>query len=215
MRSRLVLVTPLTLDPTPFAQDLAAALSGGDVASLIIAPKVTSDMALQRIAETLTPIAQQAGAAVMVANDTRAMGRAKADGLHVDGGIAALKDAISSVQPRGMVGAAHLKTRHDAMEAGEAGADYVFFGFLDKEEGPDTHPKSLELGEWWASMFEPASIVLAGSTLESIDEAADTGADFIAVRMAVWAHPEGPAAAVKEANRRLDLVAERRKAEMA
>ena len=215
MRSRLVLVTPLTLDPAVFAADLADALKGGDVASLIIAPKVTSDMALQRIAETLTPIAQTAGAAVMVANDTRAMGRAKADGLHVDGGIAALKEAIDAVQPRGMVGAAHLKTRHDAMEAGEAGADYVFFGFLDKEEGPETHKKSLELGEWWASMFEPASIVLAGSTIDSVEAAAETGADFIAVRSAVWNHPDGPAAAVKAANQLLDAVAERRKAETA
>lgn len=215
MRSRLVLVTPLTLDPAPFARELSDALSGGDVASLIIAPKVTSEMALQRIAETLTPIAQQAGAAVMVANDTRAMGRAKADGVHVDGGIAALKEAIDAVQPRGMVGAAHLKTRHDAMEAGEAGADYVFFGFLDKEEGPETHKKSLELGEWWASMFEPASIVLAGSTMESIEDAAETGVDFIAARLAIWNHPEGPAVAVREANRLLDAVAERRKAETA
>ena len=212
MRSRLVLVTPLTLDPALFARDLADALSGGEVASLIIAPSVTSEMALQRIAETLTPIAQQAGAAVMVANDTRAMGRAKADGVHVDGGIAALKEAIDAVQPRGMVGAAHLQTRHDAMEAGEAGADYVFFGFLDKEEGPDTHKKSLELGEWWASMFEPASIILAGATIDSVTEAAETGVDFVAVRSAVWTHPDGPAAAVRRANAILDLVAECRKA---
>jgi thiamine-phosphate pyrophosphorylase len=66
-----------------------------------------------------------------------------------------------------------------------------------------------------ASMFEPASIVLAGSTLDSLEEAAETGVDFVAARLAVWDHPEGPAAAVRQANKLLDAVAERRKAETA
>lgn len=214
MRSRLYLVTPRLVDLATFPAEMEAALAGGDIASLLIAPEVASDMALQRITDALTPIAQAHGVAVMVANDTRAAGRAKADGIHVDGGIELLREVCTHHQPKLMVGAANLKGRHDAMVAAETGADYVFFGMLDRPEEEDAHPKSLDLGEWWASMFEIPCVVLAGLSPHSVTEAAETGADFIAVRDAVWAYSGGPRAAVAELNRRLDLVeAERAEAE--
>ncbi|MDR3373673.1 MAG: thiamine phosphate synthase, partial [Ancalomicrobiaceae bacterium] len=79
--TRIVLVTPLKIDLAHFPAELELALAGGDIASVLLAPEGVSDMALQRMAEVLTPIAQQAGAAMLIANDTRAAGRSKADGV--------------------------------------------------------------------------------------------------------------------------------------
>lgn len=207
MRARLYLITPRSVDLSTFPTTLADALSGGDVASLLVAPEVSAEAHLQRIAEELAPVAQARDVAVLVADDTRAMARAKADGVHVTGGIAALGEAVERLQGRSIVGAGGLKSRHDAMEAAEAGADYVFFGMLDREEDPEVHRKSVDYGAWWADLFEPPCVVMAGSDLASVEVAARTGADFVAVRAAVWDHPDGPAAAVREANAILDRIA--------
>jgi thiamine-phosphate pyrophosphorylase len=160
-------------------------------------------MALQRMAEVLTPIAQDAGVAVMVRDDTRATGRAKADGIHVETGTADIKTAVTSFHPQRMVGAGHILTRHDAMEAAEAGADYIFFGLIDRPEEPDAHPKSLDFADWWVPLFEPPCVVMAGSSLASIDEVAETGADFVAVRDCIWLDPRGARVAIEEAERRI------------
>jgi thiamine-phosphate pyrophosphorylase len=207
LRTRLFLITPRDVDLVGFGPELDAALSGGDVASVLIAPEVSAEAHLQRIAEALVPAIQAAGAAALVLDDTRAMGRSKADGLHVTGGPAALADAIERGAGRHIVGAGNLRSRHDAMEAAEAGADYVFFGLLDRPDDEEAHRKTLDLGGWWAELFEPPCVLLAGRTIESVDACARTGADFVAVRDAVWTNPEGPAAAVAAINARLDAIA--------
>jgi len=201
--TRIYLITPRDIDLATFPDQLEQALAGGDVASLLIAPAGVSEMTLQRIAEVLTPIAQKAGVAAVVRDDMRAGSRAKADGIHIETGIADIRTAVSAFQPQRFVGAGHVLTRHDAMEAAEAGADYVFFGLIDRPEEPETSPKSLDFADWWVPLFEPPCVVLAGSTLASIDEVARTGADFVALRDAIWLDPRGPRAAVEEAERRL------------
>lgn len=190
-----------------FAPLLEAALSGGDVASVLIAPEVTSEAALQRIAETLVPIAQAAGAAALVLEDSRAVGRSKADGIHVEGGETALKEALDAFHPQAIVGSGNVRTRHDAMSAAEAGADYVFFGLLDRPDDADTHQKTLDFARWWAELFEPPCVALAGTGAAAVEAAALTGTDFVAVRDFVWQHPDGPAEAVRAANAILERCA--------
>lgn len=204
MRARLFLITPETIDLPAFRPRLEAALAGGDVASLLITPTGGDDQAL---AEALAPIAQARDVAVLVVDDSRLMGRAKADGLHVTKGAAALADAVEKHTPKSIVGAGMIKTRHDAMAAGEAGADYVFFGMLDKPEDDAVHPKTLDLGGWWADLFEPPCVLLAGASEDSVAACAAVGADFVAVRRAVWDHPAGPEAAVRALNAVLDRAA--------
>lgn len=206
MRARLFLITPETIELSTFIPNLKAALSGGDVASLLITP--VDDY--QTVAETIAPLAQAAGVAVLVQDDSRTMGRAKADGLHVTAGPAMLAEAVERLQPKAIVGVGAVKTRHEAMAAGEAGVDYVLFGMLDKPEEADAHRKTLDLGGWWAELFEPPCVLLAGTSDESVRTCAATGADFVAVRHGVWDDPAGPAAAVARFNGVLDAVAAER-----
>lgn len=204
--ARLCLVTPRSIDLASFPASLEAAVAAGDVASLIIDLPTASDADRRRAADHLTPIAQAADVAVLVRNDTRAGGRAKADGVHVDTGLADLRAALDTFHPTGIVGVGGLETRHESMEAGETEVDYVFFGDLDRPEEPDTARRALDLAAWWTPLFEPPVVLLGGSTLASCDEAAATGAEFVALRDAIWNDPRGPAEAVREASTRLAAV---------
>src|SRR6202008_4388297 len=107
---------------------LEEALSGGDVASLIVAADLA---ALPAIAAAAVPVAQAHGVAAIIVGDTRLAGHLKADGVHVETGHADLAEAARSLRPAKIVGAGGLRSRHEAMLAGESDPDYVFFGRLD------------------------------------------------------------------------------------
>jgi thiamine-phosphate pyrophosphorylase len=111
--------------------------------------------------------------------------------------------------PKMIVGAGGASDRHRALEIGEARPDYIFFGKLDGDIKPEAHPKGLALAEWWASMVEIPCVVMGGTDTASVIPVAETGAEFVALREAVFAHPEGPAAAVEAVNRLLDEKAPR------
>lgn len=200
----LYLVTPRDPDVATFPALLEETLAAGAVASLLVAPETGSGHLRQRLTEILTPIAQKHGVAVLLRNDTRAAGRTAADGVHVDTGRADLDAALKSFHPARIVGCGGIANRHEAMEAGETEVDYVFFGDLDRPEETTADRRSLELAEWWVPLFEPPIVVLAGSDLASIDAVVATGAEFVALRDAVWNHPEGPVVALRAALARLD-----------
>jgi thiamine-phosphate pyrophosphorylase len=203
-RCRLCLVTPHDIDPDDLAPLVDDALAGGDVASVIIGGDGDR---LQRLAEAVVPRAQARGAAALVRNDTRIAGRARADGVHIDAGLADLKTAVEKLRPKLIVGAGGFRTRHDAMAAGEANPDYLFFGRLDGDTGDDIFDKALDLAAWWSDLFVIPAIVMGGGTIASVETAARAGIEFVALSRAVFADPRGPAAAVEDANIRLARLA--------
>ena len=207
-RTRLCLVTRSAADLAALTRSVGDALSGGDVASLIVTGDPADPSFLQRAAQAFVPIAQNAGAAAMIHNDTQVAGRARADGVHVDGGMGDLRDAIASFQPKRMVGAGEIHSRHDAMAIGELGPDYLFFGRLGDEAGDGIHAASLDLAGWWSTVTVIPAIVMGGRTVASVEEAARAGVEFVALSGAVWDDPRGPRAAVAEACERLAAMAE-------
>jgi len=210
-RCRLVLIAPEVGDPDEAARIMADALKGGDVASVIIPQYGLDDTDFQKLAEKLVPIVQQAGAAALIAGDSRTAGRAKADGLHIAGGTEQLGEAIEKFTPKLIVGGGNAQERHSALEIGELQPDYIFFGKLDGDFKPEAHPKNLALGEWWASMIEIPCIVMGGTDPASVLDIAETGAEFAALRLAVFAEPGRAAAIVQETNAILDQKAPRLK----
>ena len=208
-RCRLVLIVPAHDDADHQAKTLEDALRGGDVASVIIPQYGLDDAAFQKLAETLVPIVQEAGAAALVAGDSRTASRVKADGLHVIGGADALSEAVESFSPKLIVGGGNADDRHKALEQGESNPDYMFFGKLEGDIKPEAHPKNMALGEWWASMIEIPVIIMGGSDVASVIPVAETGVEFVALRLGVFSHAGGPAQAVAEANALLDEKAPR------
>jgi thiamine-phosphate pyrophosphorylase len=207
-RCRLVLVVPDSEDAEALAVQVEAALSGGDVASVIVPQYASDEQEFQKRAELLLPIIQEGGAAALIAGDSRTAGRVKADGLHVSA-VAELADTIEKFTPKLIVGAGGATDRHWALEIGERRPDYIFFGKLDGDIKPEAHPKNLALAEWWASMVEIPCVVMGGTDPECVLPVAETGAEFVALREAVFSHAQGPAEAVREINRLLDEKAPR------
>lgn len=207
-RCRLVLVVPDGDDAEALAAKLEAALSGGDIASVIVPQYGSDEQVFQKRAELLVPLIQDGGSAALIAGDSRIAGRVKADGLHLEA-VADLAEAMEKFTPKMIVGAGGAPDRHRALEVGEARPDYIFFGKLDGDIKPEANPKSLALAEWWASMIEIPCVVMAGTDGASVVSVAETGAEFVAVREAVFSHPEGPAEAVRQINSLLDEKAPR------
>ncbi len=208
-RCRLVLIVPDEADAERQASQLQQALSGGDVASVILPQYGLDDQAFQKRAEALVQITQDAGAAAIISGDSRVAGRAKADGLHMAGSLEELGEAIEKFTPKMIVGAGGATERHAALEIGELRPDYIFFGRFDGDIKPEAHPKNVALAEWWASMIEIPCIVMGGSDAESVVVVAESGAEFVALRDAVFASADGPGAAVAKANALLDEKAPR------
>ena len=203
-RCRLVLIAPPDESGAAFAARLEAALGGGDVASVILPVHGMDDAAYQKHLEACVPIAQAHDVAAIAVDDTRAFGRVKADGLHVDSGPRDLADAVERFQEGRIVGAGGAETRHKALELGEARPDYLFFGRFGQDTHPGPHKKNLQLAEWWAAMIEIPCIVMGGNALETLGEAAETGAEFVALSRAVFNEETDPGVAVAAANRILE-----------
>jgi thiamine-phosphate pyrophosphorylase len=201
VKTRLCLVAPDAPGPDFVGRLDEALRGGGEVASLIVAAPLSREL-LTRFAS----VAARHGTAMIAAPDDAAI--PGVDGVHVDAGIAALRAAITAHRPKRMVGAGGIHSRHDAMTLGEAEPDYLFVGRLDGDTEPGIHGPTLELASWWAELFEIPAIVMGGSDLASVAEAADAGIEFVALRRVVWEHPEGPAAAIAEAIRFLAAPAE-------
>jgi thiamine-phosphate pyrophosphorylase len=200
-RCRLYLITPPALDAAAFAPILQDALQGGDVACVQLRLKDVPDDAILAAGRILMPIVQSAGAAFIV-NDRPDLAKAlKADGVHVGQSDASYAEARKLLGPDAIVGVTCHDSRHLAMEAAEAGADYVAFGALyptTTKEAPTVAP--LDLLQWWAEVMTTPCVAIGGITVDNAAPVIAAGADFVAVSAGVWGHPQGPRAAVAAFN---------------
>lgn len=195
---RLYLITPPRIDDLEaFAGQLEAALTAGDVAALQIRLKPADDAAIRAAVDRLAPIARAHDVAVLL-NDRPDLARALGcDGVHVGQSDASVAEARRIMGGDAMIGATCHDSRHLAMEAAEAGADYVAFGAFHptatKETGYRPDPEILTI---WQQTMEIPCVAIGGITPENAAPLVQAGADFLAVSAGVWSHPAGPAAAV-------------------
>ncbi|OCW59343.1 thiamine phosphate synthase [Hoeflea olei] len=208
-RCRLVLVAPDIADPAGLANVIGDALRGGDVASVIVPQHALDDKSFQKRCEAVVPVIQAAGAAALVAGDTRVAGRVRCDGLHLEVGPTAMAEAIERHSPGMIVGGGNARERHAALSIGEAQPDYVMFGSIAGDIKPEPHSKNLALAEWWADMIEIPCIVMGGTSLAFVEDMAKTGAEFIAFSKAVFSDPTEAPRLVAEINATLDEKAPR------
>jgi thiamine-phosphate pyrophosphorylase len=183
---RLFLITPRLADAGSFAPLLEAALDAGDVACLLIRADTRDEGVMKSIVRTLAPLAQERGTAVLVEHDARLAPRAGADGVHINGAGPELTEALAALKPDRIVGVGKLEGRDAAMEAGEAGADYLLFGGPDDDE---THESTLERVEWWAGIFNVPCVGYARDPALA-GEIAAAGAEFVALCDGLWDHPD-------------------------
>jgi thiamine-phosphate pyrophosphorylase len=198
---RLYLITPPLIDDlAAFGRSLAHALDAGDVAALQIRLKDVADDIIAAATEVILPIAGARGVAVIMNDRPDLAARLGCDGVHIGQTDGSYAEARRVVGKDRMVGVTCHDSRHLAMEAAEAGADYVAFGAFFPTTTKDALTRAdPEILTIWQETMEVPCVAIGGITSANARGLAAAGADFLAVSAGVWSHAD-PAAAVKALN---------------
>ncbi len=196
----LYLITPPRLDDLAgFAEHLKAALDAGGAACVQLRLKDVDDDAIRRAADVLRPLTQDRDIA-FVMNDRPDLARETGcDGVHVGQDDASYAEARGLLGPDAIVGVTCKSSRHLAIEAAEAGADYVAFGaFFATTTKEATASADPEILDWWTETTSVPCVAIGGISPQNCGPLVAAGADFLAVVSSVWNHPDGPAAAMAD-----------------
>ncbi len=172
------------------------------MAAVQIRLKPASDDEIRAAVAKLKPVCHAHGVVVLL-NDRPDLARATGcDGVHVGQEDTSVAEARRLLGEDAMIGATCHDSRHLAMEAAEAGADYVAFGaFFATDTKQTTHRPEMDILTIWQETMETPCVAIGGITVENAAAVAAAGADFVAVSGGVWNAPEGPAAAVSALNK--------------
>ena len=187
---KLYLISPQDVGGA-FPDRLKAALGAGPVAAFQLRVKDLDEHRLARLAEPLQRICADHACAFIV-NDSMALAkRLGADGVHLGQSDGDVGEARALLGPGAQIGRTCHDSRHLAMEAGEAGADYVAFGaFYPTTTKPSHYRPHPTILSWWASIFEIPCVAIGGITPDNAGPLINAGADFVAVCQAVWGVPD-------------------------
>ena len=193
---QLYLISPPAIDEG-FVTQLAEALDGGKVAAFQLRLKGLDEDAIARAAEPLQKLCAEREVAFIINDSVALAKRLGADGVHLGQGDGDPREARKILGPKVQIGVTCHDSRHLAMEAGEAGADYVAFGAFYPSTTKETHHRpEPSILSWWTTLFELPCVAIGGVTADNAAPLVKAGADFLAVSRAVWAHPDGARAGV-------------------
>ncbi len=185
---QLYLISPLEVGGD-FPARLARALDAGEglVAAFQFRVKGLDQHEAARLAEPLQAICVEREVAFIVNDSVALAKRLKADGVHLGQGDGSIKEAREELGREAQIGVTCHDSRHLAMDAGEAGADYVAFGaFFPSATKQTEHVADVEVLEFWHGLFEIPSVAIGGITPDNCAPLVAAGADFLAVSGAVW-----------------------------
>lgn len=195
--SKLYLISPQTVGGS-FPDRLRAALEPGLASAFQLRVKDTDEHELARLAEPLQRICADGDVAFIVNDSVALAKRLGADGVHLGQNDGDIRGARALLGPSAQIGGTCHDSRHLAMEAGEAGADYVAFGaFYPTTTKPSDYRPDPSILRWWSTLFEIPCVAIGGITAGNAKPLVEAGADFLAVCQAVWGKDD-PAAAVSE-----------------
>ncbi|PLK26027.1 thiamine phosphate synthase [Novosphingobium sp. TH158] len=191
--TQLYLISPLDVGGG-FPDRLGRALDAGPVAAFQFRVKGIDEHEAARLADPLQRICADRDVAFIVNDSISLAKRIGADGVHLGQGDGDVRDARERLGREAQIGVTCHNSRHLAMEAGEAGADYVAFGaFYPTTTKQVEHRADLETLTWWQELFELPCVAIGGITPENCRPIVFAGADFIAVSGAVWSGDEAVA----------------------
>lgn len=166
----------LVASPAITADRLQAQVARTGAAALLLRiGEGEDDLAYAARAKALAKAIQAHDCAVLLDNRPDLVRRTYVDGVHMSGGIKALREAIAELKPDFIVGTGDIGSRHEAMLRGELEVDYLMFGDRDDGEGRD-------MAQWWAETFEIPSVYCAAPG----EDGGELGTEFIAYEEADW-----------------------------
>lgn len=213
---RLYLVSPPSIEVSAFRKQLEEALAGGDVGAFQLRLKEADDSDIIKAAKELMSICRERGVAFILNDRPDLAAKLDADGVHLGYDDMPIAEARAIVGADMVIGATAHASRHIAMEAGEAGADYVAFGaFYPTTSKPQEKIEKWgtpapEILEWWQAFMLLPCVAIGGINAANCAPLVAAGADFIAAITAVWNHPKGSKEAVNEFNQAMQKALEKR-----
>lgn len=184
--TQLYLISPLDVGGV-FADRLARALDAGPVAAFQFRVKDVDQHEAARLGDPLRRICADRDVAFIVNDSVALAKRLGADGVHLGQDDDSIEEARGELGRDAQIGVTCHDSRHFAMEAGDAGADYVAFGAFYPTTTKETkHVAGLDLLEWWQGIFEIPCVAIGGINPENCVPLVRAGADFLAVSGAVW-----------------------------
>jgi thiamine-phosphate pyrophosphorylase len=193
---QLYLISPLEVGGD-FPKRLEEALGGGPVAAFQFRVKGIDQHRAAKLAEPLQAICAAREVAFIVNDDMALARRLGADGVHLGQSDGDPREARALLGPSAQIGVTCHASRHLAMEAGEAGADYVAFGaFFPTATKETVHRPDPSILSWWSRLFEMPCVAIGGITPDNGRVLVEAGADFLAVCNYIWSHEGGPGAGV-------------------
>ena len=190
---QLYLISPLEVGGT-FPDRVARALDSGPVSAFQFRVKGLDEHAAAALAEPLQRICNDREVAFIVNDSISLAKRLCADGVHLGQSDGTVAEARERLGREAQIGVTCHASRHLAMEAGEAGADYVAFGaFFPTTTKQVEHYAEPEILTWWQGLFELPCVAIGGITPSNARGLVEAGADFLAVSGAVWNGDEATA----------------------
>jgi len=205
---------PTIDDLGAFGETLKSALGAGDVACLQLRLKEADDDAVKRACDVLRPITQTHDVALLMNDRPDLAVETGCDGVHVGQDDTPYGQARDLVGDDAIVGVTCHNSLHLAMDAADAGADYVafgaFFATTTKDAKGGVDPEILTA---WQTATTVPCVAIGGIKVDNCAGLVSAGADFISVASGVWDYPAGPAQAVKDFNEVFDAIAAAAEAE--
>lgn len=195
--ARLYLITPASFRISGFTERLASVLDGFEIACVRMALTTTSEDDLARASDALRAVCDPRDVPLVVNDHFRLVDRLGLDGVHLTDGARQVRAARKLLGRDAIVGAFARTSRHDAMTAGEIGADYVSFGPLSSSSLGDGEQAPVDLFEWWSQTIEIPVVAEGGVTPDIADHLAGV-TDFVAIGDEAWTHPDGEAVALRD-----------------
>ncbi len=181
-----------------FAESLAEALDEGPIACVQLRLKDAEDDEIRRAVDRLRGVAQDRDVAFILNDRPDLAAELGCDGVHIGQDDGSFEDARSIVGEDAIVGVTCKNSRHLAMEAAEAGADYVAFGaFFASATKEVTTAADPDILSWWQEIMTVPCVAIGGITPQNCRVIVESGADFLAVSGSVWNDPSGPASAIR------------------
>ncbi|WP_136682904.1 thiamine phosphate synthase [Falsirhodobacter xinxiangensis] len=195
-RPQIYLSTPAEFDPDIFAGRLTAVLDGADVACVRLALATKDEDRVSRAADALREICHARDVAIVIENHVLLVERLGLDGVHLTDGARSVRKVRKDLGADAIVGAFCGNSRHEGINAGEGGADYVVFGPAGATPLGDGSHAEQELFAWWSEMIEVPVVAEGALTTELIAKLGPV-TDFFGIGDEIWREDDALAALQK------------------
>ncbi len=192
---QIYLVTPPNFELTGFGAQLAAVLDAYPIACLRLALASRDEDDLARAADHLREIAHARDIPLVMSEHIKLVERLGLDGVHLLDGSRSTRKTRADLGGDAIIGCFCANSRHDGMNAGEMGADYISFGPVGDTSLGDGSRAEDDLFAWWSQMIELPVVAEGALTLADIERLAPI-TDFFAIGEEIW-RKDDPVAALK------------------